>query len=433
MTGRGPAVAFLSWGDRFEDFHDKLGITLEDLRDRLTGTWLFNYVEALQAAGLVPVLYFVSARVEETMRFVHGPSGAEVRVLSTPRTHRKLQAARDRFRWRSPAFVSVRSYVATPWRAFAREIRRDGCGAILCQEYEYPRFDGAVAVGRVLGVPVFATYQGGAAPQSAVERPLRGVAVRRAAGLIAGSQRELDRVHKAYGVPDERLALIPNSLDVRRWRPTDRAAARAALGIAEDAQVAVWHGRVEVESKGLDVLLDAWRLISSATSDLRLLLIVGTGQDADAFRREVATAPADTVRWEERWVYEPSEVGRYLSAADVSIRPSRREGFAVSLVEAMACGLPIVATNVSGVPEALGEDHPAGLVVASEDPGAIADAVKQLFDDEVLRTELGRRARARAEAEFSLEAVGTRLRGFMEARGAFRPSFSDGDRAGAGG
>ena len=424
MTEVRPVLAFLSWGDRFEDFHDKLGITLDDLRDRLTGTWLFNYVEALQAAGVAPVLYFVSARVEDTVRFVHGPTGADVRVLPTPRTHRKLQAARDRFRWPSAAFASVRSYVATPWRALAEEMRRDGCGAILCQEYEYPRFDGAVALGRVLGVPVFATYQGGAGPGSAIERPIRGVAVRRAAGLIAGSRTELDRVRAAYDVPDQRLALIPNALDVRRWVRTDRAAARAELGIADDAQVAVWHGRVEIESKGLDVLLDAWRVVAGPMPERRLLLIVGTGQDANAFRRRVATAPAG-IRWEDRWVYEPSEVGRYLSAADVAIRPSRREGFAVSLVEAMACGLPVVATDVSGVPEAFGED-PVGIVVPTEDPHAIARAVERLFGDDALRAELGRRARERAESEFSLAAVGARLRRFMDLRGAFAPGADAG-------
>jgi glycosyltransferase involved in cell wall biosynthesis len=421
---RAPALAFLSWGDRFEDFHDKLGITLDDLRDRLTGTWLFNYVEALQAAGLAPVLYFVSARVDETIRFAHGPTGAEVRVLPTPRTHRKLQAARDRFRWRSPVFASLRSYVATPWRSLAREMRADRCGAILCQEYEYPRFDGAVALGRVVGVPVFATYQGGAAPGSAIERPIRGVAVRRAAGLIAGSRPELDRVRATYRVPGERLAMIPNALDVRRWRPTDRLAARAELGIAADAEVAVWHGRVEVDSKGLDVLLRAWRLVAGATSDRRLLLIVGTGQDADAFKREVAQTPGDTVRWDKRWVYEPAEVGRYLSAADVAIRPSRREGFAVSLVEAMACGLPIVATDVSGVREALGKDA-TGIVVSPEDPEGIARAVDRLFRDDALRAELGRRARSRAEAEFSLGAVGSLLGGFWAAGGAAGPRAPD--------
>ena len=83
-----PGIAFLSWGDRFEDFHDKLGITLEDLAVRLTGTWLFNYVEALQTAGLAPVLYFISARVEGPMRLRHAPTGVVQRGARSLRTGR---------------------------------------------------------------------------------------------------------------------------------------------------------------------------------------------------------------------------------------------------------------------------------------------------------------------------------------------------------
>ena len=414
-------VALLSWGDRFEDFHDKLGISLDDLHGRFTGTWLFNHVDALRTADVATVLYFVSARVDEPMRLVHEPSGAGVCVLPAPWTHRKLQAARDRFRWRSATFASVRSYVATPWRSLVREMRRDGCGAIVCQEYEYPRFDEAVAVGRLAGLPVFATYQGGASPGSGLEVPFRRSAIRRAAGLIAGSSAELDRVRTTYGVPEEQLAMIPNAIDVDRWRAIDRGTARAELGIADEVDVAVWHGRVEIESKGLDVLVDAWRRLvpPTPTERPRLLMVVGSGQDREAFRRLIGTVPAQAIRWEDRWVYEPDDVIRYLSAGDIAIRPSRREGFAVSLVEAMACGLPVVATGVSGVAEAFGAEG-AGVTVPPEDPAAIVDAVERLFADRAARTALGDAARARTEAVFSLTSVGGELRSFMEARGAFR-------------
>jgi glycosyltransferase involved in cell wall biosynthesis len=420
--GPKPVVALLSWGDRFEDFHDKLGITLDDLRNRLTGTWLFNYVEALQASGVTPVLYFVSARVDEPRRFAHAATGAGIRILPAPRAHQKLQAIRDRMGWRSAAFASVRSYVATPWRGVMREMRRDDCGAVLCQEYEYPRFDGAVTVGRLVGVPVFATYQGAAAPGSRIEVPVRRLTIPRAAGLIAGSHAEVARVVRTYHVPADRMAMIPNAIDVNRWRAMDRAAARARIGIAEDIDVAVWHGRIEIESKGLDVLVEAWRLLATSASAQRprLLLVVGTGQDVEPFRRMVASVSAESIHWEARWVYEPGDVVRFLSAADVAIRSSRREGFAVSLVEAMACGLPVVATDVSGVAEAVGEG-PAGVVVRPDDPRAIADAVERLFADPALRARFGRAARARAEEEFSLVSVGRKLRRFMEERGGFAP------------
>jgi hypothetical protein len=93
---REPVIALLPGGDRFEDFHDRIGVSMEDLKDGMTGTWLFNYVETLQAAGMRPVLYFVSARVSGIVRFTHPPTGASIRFLPAPWLHRKLQGARDR-------------------------------------------------------------------------------------------------------------------------------------------------------------------------------------------------------------------------------------------------------------------------------------------------------------------------------------------------
>jgi glycosyltransferase involved in cell wall biosynthesis len=416
-----PAIAFLPWGDRFEDFHDKIGISAEEFREELTGTWLFNYVGAFQDAGLQPVLYFVSARVTEPMRFTHRPTGTPIRFLPAPWLHRKLQGGRDRFRIRSSLFRSLLSYVATPWPALAKELRLDHCEAILCQEYEYPRFDEAILLGRALHIPVFATYQGGNRPGSVLERPFRRIAVRRAAGVVTGAREEVQRLRSRYGVPANRIAIVPNAFDVRRWQPTERAAARDRLGIPSDVQVVVWQGRVEIHSKGLDVLLDAWKLLCEERPRARsLLLLVGSAQDDEALRQRLDQFPPGTVRWEDRFVLDRDLLWQYLSAADIATSASRKEGFSVSIIEAMACGLPVVATDVSGVAEALG-DPPAGVIVPPEDATALADAFGHLLDDDSLRKTLGDRARRRAEEEFSFDAVGSRLRAFMEDRGAFPP------------
>ena len=96
----------------------------------------------------------------------------------------------------------VAPYLATPIRALAREIRRAGCNTILCQEYESPRFDAAVAVGRLLRIPVFATFQGGSWHRSRIEGWLRPITLRRCSGLIIGSSIEEDRLREKYGMSD---------------------------------------------------------------------------------------------------------------------------------------------------------------------------------------------------------------------------------------
>jgi glycosyltransferase involved in cell wall biosynthesis len=410
-----PGVAILPWGDRFEDFHDRIRVSLEDFRDELTGGWLFNYAEALQSAGLRPVLYYASARVDEVLRFRHGPTGVEVRVLPSPRLHCRLRGAEERYRPGSPALRALASYLATPLWPLARELRSDGCQVILCHEYEYPRFDAMVGLGRWLRLPVFGTFQGGEPTHGRLQRPLRRLAVRAAAGLVIASEREAQRVRDRYRLPPGQVAAIPNPMDVTRWRPLPRNAVRSELGIPTDRRVVVWQGRVEVDKKGLDVLLDAWtRVCELQGAHPPLLLLVGSGRDEDLLRRLVAAAPPATVRWVDRYVTDRELLWRFLSAGDLATLPSRREGFAVAVVEAMACGLPVVAADAPGVADALGRgEEAAGLIVPREDAGALAQALSRLLSDAALASELGRRGRRRAEARFSLEVVGDELRRFL--------------------
>jgi starch synthase len=193
----------------------------------------------------------------------------------------------------------------------------------------------------------------------------------------------------------------------------DRGAARAALGITPDAQVIAWHGRVVMHKKGLDLLLDAWEQLCRERPQRELrLVLVGSGHDAAVMRQRVATLRG--VIWIDHFVHDASELRRYLSAADVYAFPSRYEGFPVALIEAMACGLPVVAADADGVTDILeGGDASGGLVVPGDDADCLTHALSGLLDDEGWRHELGRRARQRAERCFSLKSVGEQLRNFL--------------------
>jgi glycosyltransferase involved in cell wall biosynthesis len=406
-----PTVAFLPGGDRFEDWFDKVGISFAAFRDELTGGWLFNYVEAMRLVGIRTVMLFGSERVRAPLRFVHRPTQTPVCIMPSPWASRKIGAAQARFWPERQSLSSLRAYLATPVRQLARELRRERCDAILCQEYEQARFDVCVGLGWMLRIPTFATYQGANETASALERSIRRVAVRHAAGLIVGAGAEIARVQGTYSVDSARIAHIPNPMDTVRWQRVDRGVARLELGIDARTGVVAWHGHAQMHRKGLDVLLDAWNVICSRRTDV-LLLLVGTSRNTVELGRRVAGNPR--VRWIDRYVLDREELWRYLSASDVYCLASRHEGFAVAPIEAMSCGLPVVATDVSGVRDLLdGGEAGGGLIVPPEDPQSLAAALQRLLDDDTLAKELGRRARIRAEQEFSLQAVGLRLRRFL--------------------
>jgi glycosyltransferase involved in cell wall biosynthesis len=408
------SLAFVMWGDLFEDFFRTIDVDLDRFRESLTGGWLFGYVEALATAGVRTTLLHVSAEVSAPLRFIHEPTGTPVTILPAPRRHRWLRALHRRFRHRK-ALSSLASYGSVPLRALTRELRRCRAEAILTQEYEHARFDVLVLLGRLLHLPVYASFQGGDAPHSRLERLIRPVSVRNCAGLIIASSRERRRVHHAYRLPDERVAPIPNAMDVDAVAPLTREEARRVLDIDQETRVVEWHGRVTIRRKGLDVLLEAWDEVCRRRpgQDL-LLLLVGTGQDADEFARRLAATGLSSVRWRSEYVSDRVELLTYQSAADIFVLPSRHEGFPVAPIEAMTVGLPVVAADAPGVADIFSDgESSGGIVVPREDAAALAEALGNLIDDRDRCLAMGRHARAAVEARFALEPVGAQLATFL--------------------
>jgi glycosyltransferase involved in cell wall biosynthesis len=433
--GREPAVALLTWGLVIEDFLDRDGLSLEHFATEFTGSWMFGYASALRRARVRTVIVCVSGRIRQRQAFHHQPSGATVVALPAPRAYRLLRRrmvnpyGRTAGQTFGPltgrrlvvapflaAAKEVAPYLSTPLAALAREVRRHDCSSILCQEYEFPRFDVCVMLGKLLGIPTFATFQGGDYRRWKLERVVRPLAVRGATGLIIGAASEAHRVSETYAISNMRVARIPNPIDTEVWRPGDREASRRRLGIPQDAAVVAWHGRVAIWKKGLDVLLDAWELLSRRGGDTYLLL-VGAGRDAPELRTRLEASAARNVVWVDELLESPAAMSAILSAADVYAFPSRHEGFPVSLVEALGCGLPVVASDATGVEDILGPpDGRPGAIVPREDAAALANALADVLADGERRRELSARARARAEQAFSLDVVGAELRRVLLSR-----------------
>jgi len=196
----------------------------------------------------------------------------------------------------------------------------------------------------------------------------------------------------AGGLP---LEIIPNGVDMARFQPRDREAARERLRLPRESRTVLFSGLEGLgdRNKGFDLLLAALGRMETSTPDFRLLVIGAKAPDVafpDALRDRTHFAgqvdDEDLVAW-------------HLAAADLLVLPSRQENQPNLVVEAMACGRPVVAFRTSGLPE-LVEHGQTGLLADPFDPEGLAVGMSQILRDPPRARAMGDRARAQAERRF---------------------------------
>jgi glycosyltransferase involved in cell wall biosynthesis len=196
--------------------------------------------------------------------------------------------------------------------------------------------------------------------------------------------------------------VVYNGYDPARFRPDAEAGARfrAQHGIAPDRLVMLTVSALE-RGKGQDLALQALHQLRTEGHD-PVYVLVGEGKHASqmrerARRSEVASIFTGFLRG--------TAVLEALNAADVYLHPAREEIFPNAIAEAMACARPVIATDVGGVPELLGADEEAGLLVPLQDADALTAALRRCAADPALRARLGAAGRRRIETRFPMSAM----------------------------
>ena len=265
-----------------------------------------------------------------------------------------------------------------PWLLYqaalraVRRLMRDGLRFdVIDAHYLYPDGVAAVWLGRRLGVPVVLTARGSDVTQIAqMPGPGRMVsaAVRAAAAVITVSAALRDGVIALGAVP-ERVTVLRNGVDLQAFRPpTDRVAARAALGLTRPALISVGH---LIPRKGHDLTVRAMALLPEWE-----LVILGEGPERPALEALIRTLGVqDRVRL--LGARPHGQLAACYGAADLMVLASSREGWANVLLESMACGTAVVASDIPGNPEVVG-CRDAGVIVPRSAEG-IAAGVRDLW------------------------------------------------------
>ncbi|RMG46671.1 MAG: glycosyltransferase [Acidobacteria bacterium] len=217
--------------------------------------------------------------------------------------------------------------------------------------------------------------------------------------IVANSEAVCRFTLERERVPPEKLVVIPNGVDTTRMASGDRAAFRREHGIPPDAVVVGTAGTVK-PVKGQAVLVRAMEPLL-AEDPRRLLILAGTaaGPYAERIRRQAASGP---LAGRVRLAGNVEDIPGLLAALDLFVLPSLSEGMSNALLEAMAAGCAVVATDVGGNRECLGD---TGVLVPAGDAVALREAIEELLGDEERRRHLGRRARERAARHFAIEAM----------------------------
>jgi len=244
----------------------------------------------------------------------------------------------------------------------------------------------ALLVGRCLGIPATTYVQGydlyDAGPWARRTFVRWALTHSDCVAAVTGDLRA-----KAYNLSGRWAEVIPHGLRMRDAHRLDRQAARALLHLPMDARLVLFVGRL-ISLKGLQYLIRAMTRVVNRCPDARLV-IVGEGQE----HRHLAELTSQLalegyVTFQGGLAHE--DVIRFMRAADVFVLPSLTEPFGIVLVEAMSCGLPLVASNVMGIPSIV-EEGINGFLVPPGDERALADRITQLLTDPAEAAAIGRR------------------------------------------
>jgi len=210
-------------------------------------------------------------------------------------------------------------------------------------------------------------------------------AIRHVDAIIAVSA-ALKEKALALETPRRDIRVISNGVDLRKFTPIGRQMARAELGLPQDGQILVYASRFD-EVKGLSYLLLAFKMVQKCRGDC-LLVLIGDGPYRQHLEREVAgLGLQDNVYF--AGLRPHAEIAKWMGACDLVVQPSLNEGSPLPVYEALACGRPMIASGVGGIPELITSDD-YGLLVPPADPQALGEALlcglRKEWDSERIRS-----------------------------------------------
>lgn len=235
---------------------------------------------------------------------------------------------------------------------------------------------------------------------------LRNRVLRRADAFVAISSAVATEL-VTQGVNSDIIQMIPNSVDINKFHPVsddEKCGLRRKLGLPEKHRIVTFTGRL-VSYKGLTLLLRVWSEVQAKHNQVSLLLVGSGGLDIHNCEAQLkAYVSANGLQESVHFAGSVDNVHEYLQASDLFVFPTENEAFGISLIEAMACGLPVISTWVGGVKDIL-EHRKNGLIVEIGNFQQFYETLDMLLTNTWLAASLGQAARQTAQEQYSAEII----------------------------
>ena len=320
--------------------------------------------------------------VHEFARRIHHLIGAEVIVVTTK--HGPLDP--DVELRQDISVFRVRSKIVLYPIEFLRVLKRESVNLVHVHAVDVIG-SLSIIIAKLLGYPVIVTtHRADVLPtQNLVWQVLRRVALRICNGILAVSE-ATKTLTKQCGASEGRISVVYNSVNESIFRHRPKKYARELLALEEDAKIILFVGNL-IPRKGVEYLIKALPICTSKTQNRIKLIIVGDGYQKEHLQNITRKLVLENIV-EFAGRLPMDKLALYYNAANVFILPSLHEGHAVALLEAMASGLPVIATDVEGNSESISNGE-NGYLVSPRNTDVLAECLINILKNEVLRQRLG--------------------------------------------
>lgn len=230
-------------------------------------------------------------------------------------------------------------------------------------------------------------------------------AVKEASLIIAECPQDREDLMKYYNAPAEKITIIPCGVNTDELYPVNKSIARSLLDLPYDEKILLQLGRM-VPRKGVDNVIRALSMVKCGSTKVRLLIVGGDADTAQELTRLQQLAGELKISDKVYFLGQKSreELKYYYAAADLFITTPWYEPFGITPLEAMACGTPVIGSNVGGIKFSVANGH-SGALVPPKDPGALANMITALLRSPALLREMSDNAIRRVNKLFTWELV----------------------------